>query len=77
MLLREQLKEHIKGSIFLPYYEKHVQGILREQLTKGLQIGFASGANWTNNNAESKNKIIKMISGIENYKLICVIVTCK
>lgn len=64
LLLREQLKEHEKGANFLPYYEKHVSSILKEQLSTGLRIGFSSGANWTNNNAESKNKIIKMITGI-------------
>ena len=63
-LLREQLIEHEKGSSFLPYYEKYVKSILREQLSTGLRIGFAAGANWTNNNAESKNAIIKMIAGL-------------
>ena len=63
MLLREQLQEQDVGANFLPYYENHVREILREQLTTGLKIGFSAGANWTNNNAESKNKIIKMIAG--------------
>ena len=60
LLLREQLKEFKGGPRFLEYYESHVQGVLRNQLVSVLRIGFATG-NWTNNNAESKNYIIKMI----------------
>ena len=58
MLLCEQLKEHQHVSRFLAYYEQNVRPILKTQLTTGLRVGFASGANWTNNNAESKNKIL-------------------
>lgn len=62
LLIREQLKEDVTASSFISYYEQHVQPVLREQLYTGLSIGFAS-ANWTNNNAESKNYILKMICG--------------
>ena len=63
MLLKEQLKEQNGGDRFLIYYERYVEGILREQLGTGLRIGFAL-ANWTNNTAESVNSILKMLTGI-------------
>ena len=62
-LLCEQLNEHQHGSRFLAYYKQHVRPLLKTQLNTGIRVGFASGANWTNNNAESKNKIIKLILG--------------
>lgn len=68
ILLKEQLKEHEKASRFIPYYEQHIRMILRNQLETGLRIGFAGG-NWTNNNAESKNHIIKMITSINFINL--------
>ena len=52
----------------MDYYERHVQPILRNQVASGLRIGFASG-NLTNNNAESKNYIIKMITSNAVNKL--------
>ena len=67
MLLREQLQEQNVRAAFILYYENHNREILREQLTTGLKIGLSAGANWTNNNAESKNKVMKMISNLYVY----------
>ena len=61
MLLKAQLKEQNGGERFLFYYERHVVGLLSDQLVTGLRIGFAS-ANWTNNIAESVNSILKMLT---------------
>ena len=63
MLIQEQLQELPDAQTFLLYYQRHVLQVLREQLDTGLSVGFAT-ADWTNNNAESKNYILKMISGI-------------
>jgi hypothetical protein len=61
LVLNEHLKEHQRVDQFIPYYTEHVRPLLQSQLSTGLRIGFSSG-NWTNNNAESKNAIIKYIA---------------
>ena len=62
-LLKAQLNEYQEGPRFVQYYKLYVKDVLRDELVSGLRIGFTSG-NWSDNNAESKNHIVKLITSI-------------
>ena len=67
--LRVSLENDPELSKFIPYYHKHVRPILEEQLANGLKIGFDTGY-WTNNNAESKNYILKLLISVSTNMYI-------